>query len=61
MPIVQIEMIEGRSVEKKRKMVKGITEAIVEAIGCEPGAVRIIIRDIAKHNIGDGGELMSDK
>lgn len=59
-PIVQIGMFEGRTVEQKRAMVEGITEAIVKSVDCKPEAVRIIIRDIAKHNVGHAGKLVCD-
>lgn len=61
MPIVQIDMLEGRTVEQKREMVKKVTEVISEAAKCPPEAVTIIIRDMLQHNLGQAGELRSDK
>jgi len=61
MPIVQIDMIEGRTVEQKREMVKKITAAICETASCPAEAVTIIIRDAAKHHIAKAGILMLDK
>ena len=43
MPIVQIDMIEGRTSEQKREMVKKVTEAIVETANCPAEAVTIVI------------------
>jgi 4-oxalocrotonate tautomerase len=61
MPIVQIDMIEGRTVEQKREMAKKVTQAITETANCPAEAVTIVIRDAAKSNIAKAGVLMSDK
>ncbi|MBZ4653013.1 MAG: 4-oxalocrotonate tautomerase family enzyme [Peptococcaceae bacterium] len=61
MPVVQIEMIGGRTIEQKRAMVKEVTDALVRTINCKPEAVKIIIRDMEKHNIADGGVLKCDQ
>ncbi len=61
MPIVQIEIIEGRTVEQKREMVKRVTEAIVNSLQVPPAAVSIIIRDMEKHNYANGGVLRADQ
>jgi len=61
MPIVQIDMIEGRTVEQKRELVKRVTEAICETANCPAEAVTIVIRDAAKHHIAKAGILMLDK
>lgn len=61
MPIVQIDLIEGRTVEQKREMAKKVTQAIMETANCPADAVTIVIRDAAKSNIAKAGVLMSDK
>lgn len=61
MPIVQIDMIEGRSVEQKREMVKKMTEVICETAKCPADAVTIVIREAAKQHIAKAGTLMLDK
>jgi len=60
MPVVIVEMWEGRAIEQKRQLIKGITSAIVD-IGVPAEAVQIIIKDNPKHNWGMGGELASEK
>ena len=60
MPIVQIDMLEGRSLEQKRAMVAKITDAITETANCPADAVTIIIRDMPTTNLGKGGKLRSD-
>ncbi|MDI3533724.1 MAG: 4-oxalocrotonate tautomerase [Thermosediminibacterales bacterium] len=61
MPIVQIEMIEGRTIEQKRKLVSSVTEAICNSVDCPKEAVRIIIREMKKENIAAAGKLYTDR
>lgn len=61
MPIVQIDLVEGRTVEQKRLLVKKVTEVICETAVCPAEAVTIILRDAPKHDIAKAGVLMSDK
>jgi len=61
MPLVTIDIWEGRTVEQKRKLVRAVTSAVAGAIGCPEEAVEVIIRDVPKINWATGGELASDK
>ncbi len=61
MPIVQIELVEGRTLEQKRELSKKVTEAIVEAINVPQDAVKIIIREMKKDNYSEGGILRCDR
>ncbi|GAV21970.1 4-oxalocrotonate tautomerase [Carboxydothermus pertinax] len=61
MPFIQIEMLEGRTVEQKRELVRRITEAVVDVVKCSPEAVKIIIRDMKPENYGEAGVLRADK
>ena len=58
MPVVIVEMWEGRTDEQKEKLIKGITKAF-EEIGVPPEALSIIIHDIPKTNWGLRGEQAS--
>ena len=60
MPIVQVDMLEGRTLEQKREMVKKMTEAIVETANCPAEAVTIIIREMPTTHLGKAGILRSD-
>jgi 4-oxalocrotonate tautomerase len=61
MPVVQIDMIAGRTAEKKEQLIKKVTDAIVEALQVPADRVHIILHDIPKENIGDGGVQLSKK
>ena len=60
MPLVTIKIIEGRTTEHKRGMVKDVTEAIVKNIGCPASAVHIDILEMKQENYAQGGKLFSD-
>lgn len=59
MPVVIIEMWEGRTVEQKKQLAEDITSSFVK-IGIPPEAVNIIIKDNPKHNWATGGKLASE-
>ena len=61
MPIVQVEILEGRSLEQKRKLVEKVTDALVESINCSREAVLVVIREMKKDNFSTGGTLWTDK
>ena len=61
MPVITVQMWEGRSVDQKRELVKAITNTMVEVGKTRQEAVRVIIHDIPKHNWGTGGVLASEK
>lgn len=60
MPIVQIELLEGRTVEQKRMLVEKVTQAVVESTNAKPENVSVIIRDMPKENYGHAGKLATD-
>ena len=45
MPVVTVEMWEGRTIEQKKQLVEGITLAMTN-IGVPAAAVHIIIKDV---------------
>jgi len=59
MPIVIVEMWEGRTIEQKKKLVEGIT-SVMGDMGVRPEGVTILIKDNPKHNWAIGGKLASD-
>ncbi len=61
MPIIHVNMLEGRTLEQKRKLVTGITEAVMKSLGVNSEAVHIVLHDLPKHNIAHAGILTSDK
>lgn len=61
MPLINIQMKQGRSIEQKRALVKGVTAAVCEAVGASPEKIRIVITDIKPEDYATGGKLALDK
>jgi len=61
MPLVQVEMLEGRNEDQKREMVKEVTNALVKTINCNAADIWVIIREMKKENFAVEGTLFVDK
>jgi len=61
MPIVQVELLEGQTLAKKRLLVEKVTQAIVESLDVPAEKVTIIIRDMSKENFSKAGKLACDQ
>jgi 4-oxalocrotonate tautomerase len=60
MPRINIELIEGRSVEQKRQIVESFTETIVKVLRVEPEVVTVRFDEVPAHNMAKAGKLRSD-
>jgi len=60
MPIVQINMLKGRTIEQKRALVKKVTEALGETIDAPAHKVRIILNDMEHDMYAIAGQLHCD-
>jgi 4-oxalocrotonate tautomerase len=54
-------MIEGRTVEQKKKLVEEITRVSVEVLGGTPEMVDILITDVKRENWATGGKLWTER
>lgn len=61
MPIIHVHMLEGRTAEQKRALVKEMTEIVVKTINTQAKEVKIILHDMAKQDYASEGVLYSDK
>jgi len=55
MPYVQISLVQGRTPSKKEELIKKVTDAIVETLKISKDHVHIVLIEVPKDNIGDGG------
>jgi 4-oxalocrotonate tautomerase len=55
MPYVQISLVQGRTPSKKEELIKKVTDAIVETLQISKDHVHIVLIEVLKDNIGDGG------
>ena len=60
MPVVVVEMWQGRTISQKRQLAKGITDHFVK-IGVPKEQVHIIFKDNPKSNWATGGRLASEE
>jgi 4-oxalocrotonate tautomerase len=60
MPTYHIEMMEGRTIEQKRRLVQEITRITVEVLGGSPESVDILITDVKRENWATGGKLWTE-
>jgi len=56
MPLIDVTMIEGRSAEKKRALIKELTDAAERALEAPRASIRVIIREVPAAHWGVGGE-----
>ena len=59
MPIVTVEQ-SPRDIERKRRLVAGITEAFVDAYGVSPEHVQVFIHEVDHEHWAKGGRLAID-
>jgi 4-oxalocrotonate tautomerase len=50
MPVIQVTMSQGRSVEQKREFVRILTSETARKLETKEDAVRILIYEVAKEN-----------
>ena len=60
MPVIQITISQGRSVEQKRELVKVLTKETARIMKTQEEKVRILIYEISKENWGNAGILGLD-
>jgi 4-oxalocrotonate tautomerase len=56
MPIATINILEGRSEEKKERLIQMVTQAIHESLDAPYESIRIIINEMPKQHYGIGGK-----
>lgn len=61
MPLITVQLFEGRTVEQKRAYAKALTDASVQVLGIDPGAVDVIFSDVKKSDWATAGVLWSEK
>ncbi len=61
MPQVQITMLEGRTLEQKRRVAQRITEVLVEDASASREAISISFVEVPKENYASAGVLVVDK
>ena len=61
MPVVTVELWEGRTLDQKRRLVQAITDAMVEHADARPDALHVILHEIPRENWARAGVLGVDR
>lgn len=61
MPLVHIDLIEGRNEEQLKGLVADVTSAIVKNTGAPAEHVHIVLNEMKKINYSVAGKLKSDE
>jgi 4-oxalocrotonate tautomerase len=61
MPLVQVTMLKGRTVEQKRRLAARITDAMVEEAKATKEAVVVTFIEITHEDYASAGVLLADK
>lgn len=61
MPIINIAIAKGRSIDQKRALVREISRVVAETLDVDAEKIWIRIDEFDRDNFAVGGELMSDR
>lgn len=61
MPIIQVNMLEGRNTSIKKELMKEITEVICQKLDVQPFQVKVLINEYPKDNWSSGGISKADE
>lgn len=61
MPIISVTLAEGRTVERKRALIRAITDAVVDTIDAKPDQVRIMINELPLDHYAVAGVTFGEK
>lgn len=61
MPIINVKMIAGRSLEQKRELAEVLTREVVRILNVKPEGVELVIDEYPRENWSSAGQLYSDK
>jgi len=61
MPIISVVIAEGRTVEKKRKLIRALTAAAVEAFEVRPEQVRVLLNELPLDHYAVAGVTFGEK
>lgn len=59
MPIITVNLLEGRSPESIRKMIAGVSEAAAASLEAPIESVRVIVNEMPAYGFGIGGRPAS--
>ncbi|MGJ9384002.1 2-hydroxymuconate tautomerase [Salipaludibacillus sp. CF4.18] len=61
MPIVTVQMLEGRTDDQKRDLVEQVTEAVTNTTKAPKEKISVVIEEMSPANYGVAGKRASDQ
>lgn len=61
MPIIQVNLMEGRTSEQKKQLAQRITDSVVEVLGSKREAVRVLFHEMGPYDFCVGGVPMAER
>ncbi len=57
MPIIQIQVIEGRKQEQIQNLISNVTDAVAKSLDVDAERVRVLVNEIPGSRWGGGGKV----
>jgi len=61
MPLIQVNMLEGRTAEQKADLLRAITRAVHDSIGAPLESIRVWIHEFGAEEFISGGQLATER
>jgi 4-oxalocrotonate tautomerase len=61
MPFINVKMTPGATPEQKAKLIKSITQLMVDQLGKNPETTHVVIEEVSPENWGVAGETVASR
>lgn len=61
MPFIQIQILEGRTSEKKERLIREMTDVVAEVLESPVQSVRVLIQEVKPEHWGIAGESVKKR
>ena len=55
MPVLTVQMLEGRDKAKKKELIRNVTTAVAETLEIPDESIRVILQEVSSDNYGVAG------
>ena len=61
MPISMVYIAEGRDMEKKRRLIAAVSEAVATSLGAPLARVRVVVQEVAPEHWGVAHQTLAER
>ena len=61
MPIAMIHIVEGRDMEKKRRLIAAVSEAIATSLDAPAASIRVLVHEVPADLWGVGHQTIAER